>query len=268
MRRIYITFGGAAYDKTTQRIVEDAPKFGVDEVWVYDDRWLIEKHPEFYTRNHWLWETDTNPAFGKKFGFGWCCWKAFTIIQALRRCAPGDLLLYTDADTYPISDLSPIFDLCAKERIVLFEAQGCPHHTWTRRDCMVAMGSDKSEYYDKPQACGRFSMWTAGDPLVDQFLAEWMTYSVNLECQRLDRSHLVEEFKTFRRHSNEQSVLGLLSLKYGIVPHREACQFGWPIDYGHFERRGLKADEYPQLFHQQWADGDRSNLSGSRYRNV
>ncbi len=40
-KRILITFSGAAYDNTTEIIVRDAPRFGVDEVRVYDDLWLM-----------------------------------------------------------------------------------------------------------------------------------------------------------------------------------------------------------------------------------
>jgi len=54
MRRIYCTFGGSQYDETIQRIVEDAHKFGVDEVRVYDDRWLMEQ--EFYRLNRWIFD--------------------------------------------------------------------------------------------------------------------------------------------------------------------------------------------------------------------
>ncbi len=256
MSRIYITFGGAAYDPTTQRIVEDAPKFGVDKVIVYDDRWLIDHKRVFRYMNRWLWETP------KKFGFGWLCWKPMVILDALSKCAADDVVLYTDADTYPIADLSPIFDGCrdSQEGIFLFEAQGCPNDRFTRRDCFIAMGQDDPKYYGQPHACGRFQLFRPGW-FSTQFLMEWLTYSVNPMCQIVAPSKYGEDLPGYTRHSNEQSVLTMLGLKYGIPLHREACQFGWPAT-SHPE------DTYPQLFHQQYCSGDRSDLSGSRFRSV
>ncbi len=256
MKRIYITFGGKAYDETTERIVEDAPKFGVDEVRVYDDRWLIE-NTKFREMNHWLFETE------KKFGFGWCAWKPLIIIDALGICDPGDVVLYTDADTYPIADLSPIFDGCtaAKEGIFLFESQGCPNDRFTRRDCFIAMGLDDPKYYGRNHASGRFQLFRRASWYTEQLLTEWAAYSVNPMCQTVAPSKYGEDLPGYHRHSNEQSILTLLAHKYEIPLHREACQFGWPATT-HPE------DTYPQLFHQQWCSGDRGDLSGSRFRNV
>lgn len=254
MKRIYITFSGKAYDATTKRIVEDAPKFGVDEVRVYDDRWLIETG--FRAYNMWLFET------AKRFGFGWCSWKSFVIQQALMGQDSSAVVLYTDADTYPIADLSPIFDGCrnSKEGMFLFEAQGCPNDRFTRRDCFIAMGMDDPKYSGLSHACGRFQLFRPTF-LAAQFLAEWWAYSVNPMCQTVTLSKYGKDAEIYHRHSNEQSVLTLLAHKYGIPLHREACQFGWPATT-HPE------DTYPQLFHQEYCTGDRNDLSGSSYRNV
>ena len=71
MKKYYITFGGRAYDYNIPKVVEAAPKFGADEVLIYDDLWLTQQ--EFYTQNKWLWEHH------HKRGFGWYCWKPYII---------------------------------------------------------------------------------------------------------------------------------------------------------------------------------------------
>ena len=257
MKRIYITFGGKAYDATTVNIVSQAPLLGADEVVVYDDRWLIDNHPDFMEINKFLWETD------KAFGFGWCSWKPFIILDALERCQPGDIVLYTDADTYPIADLSPIFTGCAdsEDGIFLFESQGNPNDRFTRRDCFIAMGLDDPKYDGREHACGRFQLFRAGGWRVKQFLMEWLVYSVNPMCQIVAPSKYGPDHSSYARHSNEQSVLTLLAHKYGVPLHREACQFGWP-------HTPHKTDAYPQLFHQVYCEGNRYDLSGSVYRNA
>ncbi len=262
MKRIYITFGGKAYDETTERIVKDAPKFGVDEVRVYDDRWLLDT-TDFFDMNRWLFTGGVKPDEPKKsFGFGWCSWKAWIIQDALYKSDSGSVVLYTDADTYPIADLSPIFDGCSYtgNGIFLFESQGCPNDRFTRKDCFIAMGLDDPKYYGRNHASGRFQVFCKSWPSL-QFLAEWWAYAINPMCQTVAPSKYGEDLPGYHRHSNEQSILTLLAHKYEIPLHREACQFGWPATT-HPE------DTYPQLFHQQWCSGDRGDLSGSRFRNV
>ena len=262
MNRIYITFSGRAYDETTAEIVKRAPGFGADEVRVYDDRWLLDTYPEFRTMNAWLFEPGVKPEAPKMtFGFGWCSWKPLVILEALKSCEKGDVVLYTDADTYPIADLSPIFDGCrdSKEGIYLFESQGNLNGRFTRADCALAMGVPL--HPERIQGCGRFSLWRAGSFAAYQFLTEWWAYAVNPMCQKVAPSEWRQDHETYHRHSNEQSILTLLGYKYSIPFHREACQFGWPP-------LSDNPDTYPQLFHQQYCTGDRGNLSGSTFRNV
>ena len=267
--RIYITFGGRAYDETTERIVQDAPRFGVDEVRVYDDRWLMESGKGFYCRHSWLWHTGGNADFDhKNFGFGWCAWKPYIWRHAMMNSRPGDLLLYTDADTYPISDLSPIFDICERERAVVFQVQGCLHRRFTRRQCFVQMGVQNPEQYADTvmQGCGRFQMFANqghASEECDQFLGQWEDFSTSYECQRLRGPG--REFEGYHRHSNEPSILSILAIKHGLKGHREACQAGWPASQ---PEQGKPGDDYPQLFVQEYCKGNRADLSGSRFRNV
>ena len=97
-----ITFGGSAYDEITAIVMRDALGLGVDQIHVYDDKWLTEQPffatPEFqYLFTH---QGVGNPS-GRR-GFGWFCWKPFVIRHALDTyCADGDIVMFIDADTYP-----------------------------------------------------------------------------------------------------------------------------------------------------------------------
>lgn len=263
MKKVLITFGGAAYDKTIAQTIRNA--HGVDEVRVYDDRWLMTT--DFYRINKWVFEAESN--VGHRIGFGWCCWKPFIILEEFKRLNTGDVVLYVDADTYPIADLTPLFDIAQRERLVLF-CELVDNKRFTKRDCFIAMGEDTEEAYSAPHSCGRFQLFQKGSWIVQQVLYEWLTYSLNPLCQVSDfrtedgavPSEYGEELPEFHRHSAEQSVLTLLAHKYGIKLHRVPCQYGWPAP------PGFEADTYPQLFHQEYCMGDRADLSGSRFRNV
>ncbi len=261
MRRIYITFSGSAYDETTGLIVKNAPQMGADEVWVYDDKWLIET--EFYRQNNWLWTFPaTKDPKRVPRGFGWFSWKPYIILDALSRVNDGDIVLYTDADTYPIADISVLYDECARiGGQMMFAAQECFNHEWIKRDCYIVMGQDDPKYYDAQHGVARFMLFQRGPWRPQQFLMEWLTYCLNPTAQTFDASVLgfPEVSPEFKEHRTEQAIMTLLCLKYGLKLYREACQAGDDCE--------LDRDLYPTVFHQGQPSGQKT-LDGSAYRNV
>ena len=259
MRKIYITFGGGAYDETTKKIVNDAPVLGADEVWVYDDYWVTQQ--EFYKHNQWLWQHH------HKRGFGWYAWKPLILLDALSKLEDGDIVLYTDSDTYPIKDFSVLFEICNKEGVMLFEASHHQNRPWCKRDCYVVMGQDEEKYWNSKAGCARFMLFQKGKWKPYQFLMEWLTYCVNPLATTFDPSVLKPELDGFIEHRTEQAIMTLLAHKYGFKLYREADQSGqgYPND----------RDLYGELFMEQneWnKKNDLKNITApvqpSKYRNV
>ncbi len=261
MKRLYITFSGHAYNETTARIVQDGPRFGADKVLVYDDAWLMQQ--PFYELNKWLWtypET-TDPKRAPR-GFGWFCWKPFIILDALQRfCELGDIVMYTDADTFPITDFSMLYREC--DRIggaMLFAANGCDNVNWCKQDCYIAMGNLEGYFGHKQHGVARFMLFQKGHWHVQQFLMEWLTYCLNPMATTFDRSVVGTDSPELIEHRTEQAIMTLLSYRYGHKLYREACQFG-----------GTQPEDqelYPQLFEQVGCHAYVKSLEGSRYRNV
>lgn len=272
MRRIYCTFSGSMYDQTTQRIVEDAPRFGLDEVRVYDDRWLMEQ--PFFALNRWIFDHRTSN--GEHRGFGWYSWKPFVILEAIewifdemehRTGVRGfndedrPIILWTDADTYPTGDLTPLFQRCHEDGgIMLFAAEGWTQGQSTKRDCMIAMGADTEMAQKAQHATARFALFEAGNWRAKQFLMEWLTYCLNPLCVGLDPSVLAGEYPEYQEHRSDQSILTNLAHKYGCRLYREADQFGDGTD--------RDRDLYGTVFHQIGCYDQPKTLNGSRYRNV
>ena len=262
MKRVLITFGGSAYDKTTQETVNRAPFLGVDEVLVYDDVWL-RAHP-FYSTNRWLFELS-----GVK-GLCWFAWKPLVIMDALERCQPGDIVLYIDGDTYPIADLTPLYDRCAADGgQMLFAAQGCSNRQWVKSDCWNTMAAHIARpgrqhvVTDSQHAVARFMIFQAGHWHVRQFLMEWLTYCLNPLATTFDPSLIIpQEVKGFEQHRTEQAILSLLAHKYYFKLYREADAFG----NNELEKHGTDS-WYPQCFVQEFGSGPRTN-AGSRFRNT
>jgi len=266
VRRIYCTFSGRQYDETTQRIVEDAPKFGVDEVRIYDDRWLLGT--EFYKVNRWIFDLWSR---NERRGFGWYSWKPFVILQEIERCElhralcggldfeERSMVLWTDADTYPIADLTPLYEQCRKDGgIMLFAAEGCAQGAWTKRSCMKAMACDTDEYRRSQHAVGRFMLFEAGNYRAKQFLMEWQTYLLNPACIGLEPSP--DEYPEYVEHRSDQSILGNLAHKYRLKLYREADGFG----------DGSQRDReiFGTVFKQIGQYDKPKSMEGSRFRNV
>lgn len=257
MTKHLITFSGSAYDETTRLIVERGPLLGADKVTVYDDRWLMDQ--EFWDLNRWLWHRkDDHGAEGR--GFLWFSWKPFIIMDALQRAEEGDVVLFIDADTYPIAPFGVIYDECVRNGgMMLFNAVGCWNSRWTKRDCLIVMGQDEPRYRDCQHAVARFMAFQKGPWKVQQFLAEWLTYCLNPYAQTFDPSVLAPEYPELHQHRTEQSVFTLLAHKYGQRLYREACQFG--------ATQPQDQDLYPQLFEQRSAAAPKTTR-GSAFRNA
>jgi hypothetical protein len=266
MNRILITFGGRAYDAQVQKQREymELHRLATNgDPWiahrVYDDAWLMRQ--PFYSENRWIFERQP------QHGFGFCSWKPHIIRHALDHFAKdGDVVMYLDGDTYPIADISCLFEMAEREGIVLFEEQGCVNKTWIKQECFQAMHCDMPYFKNAMIACGRFQLFRKGDYRVEQFLAEWQAYSLNPECQFHGGSRPgVVDDPSFLRNSCEQSVLSLLAAKYQPPLHRNPDQSGWPVAHdGTYKAE----DTYPQLFIQDGRRGNVADRSGSRFANI
>lgn len=253
--RIYITFSGSTYEDTTQRIVEQAPMFGADRVVVYDDAWLLGL--DFYKQNEWLWNHH------HKRGFGWYAWKPFIIWHALSKLHDGDLVLYTDADTYPIAPFGVLYDKCIDDGgIMLFASEGHRQIEWCKGDCYATMGQvDRADDIEVPAGVARFMVFQKGPWRTTQFLMEWLTYCVNPLANTFDASVLRSDSPHFIEHRAEQAIMTNLAHKYGLYLYREACEAG----------NGSSRDKnlYGQLFHQiDYLDKTTARVIGSTYANA
>ncbi len=265
MKKILCTFSGARYHDTTKKIVEDGPGFGADEVWVYDDIWL-RTQKEHCAATKWAFDHPKNR------GVNWFCFKPYTIIKTLERCKDGDLVLFTDADCWPIADMSPLFNMCERDGVVLFAACSHSQRHWCSRDCMHLMGMDSGVWRDKQAGVARFMLFQKDSHVitrigllsVDLFLKEWLDYTCDRHCNTFDNSTITEEYLDLKEHRCEQAILTNLAHKYGIPLHRECDQWGNEF------KADFPNDTYGQIFESTgvYSYDPSGKRDGSSFRNV
>lgn len=270
-----MAFSGSKYHVPTQRIVEDAPKFGVTDVLIFDDVWLQHQRPQ-----HWKDAAHLRSSPGVK-GVDWFAFKSFTILDALNRCGPDDLLFYTDADTYPIADLAPAYNIVERDGHMIFRCCAQYHKWWTTAACLIHCGIpvqdgipiEKEKYFgpdDKPvwHGCARFMGFKPTEEN-KEFLREWYRICLIKDATTFDApppEKYGPENKFLHQHRTEQAIMTNLALKKGWYFWREACQFGeCGPDDGPQDR-----DAFGQLFFQDgtWSWGPNPTLPGSYFRNI
>lgn len=255
-----ITMSGVRYHDTTKIIVETGPKFGADRVLVYDDVWLLTQ-TNYPQEARWLLDHPRGRAMG------WFAWKPFIILDALDRY-PGDTILYTDGDTYPIHDFKVLFEIGTRDGLMLFRANGWPQQrVWCKRACFRMMNQDEPRYHEAPCGVARFMVFTHHH--VD-FLREWYHYCLQPRGQTFDLDpNDGPELPGFREHRTEQAILTNLAHKYGHRLYREACQAGDATDKPEeVVDAALDRDLYPRLFTQLYGQSPGDPAQGSAFRNV
>lgn len=264
MRKILATFSGERFHATTKALVEDGPKFGADEIWVHDNIWLEKCRPEHWAAARWFREHPRNR------GVDWFCFKPETVRASLQAMSDDDVLLFVDGDCRPLADLTPIFNIIARDGIMLFRCNGWPlARVWTKRAMFKIMDLDKAKYWDSQCVCARFMGFTKA---YLPFVEEWLKYCLIPDANTFDLTDgYGAQIPGFQEHRCEQACLGLLAAKHSVQPlYREACQWGEEKSTADSK---LNRDLYPQLFEHIWGNTYAPGLSpsnpgfGSAFRN-
>jgi hypothetical protein len=200
-------------------------------------------------------------------------------MEALKKCQPDDLLAFIDADTWPVADMTPLYDMCDRDGMALFAACGHKQSRWSKRDAQILCGCDNEYYRNKQAGCARFMFFKKG-ALIDHkpngvFTGQVFSPEYFLEkCQRVtcdprantfEKSVLAPEYTDdFTEARAEQAVMTNFAHVYGVTLHRECDQWG-----NGFEK-DFPLDTYGQIFESTGVysyspDGHRQ---GSKFRNV
>jgi len=216
MKKIHISFGDEKYYGSLKALERSSLKNGTD---------IFEKYEKNNLLGDPFWKNNIE-ILSQPRGAGYWLWKPYIISKTINKLDEGDIVLYTDAAVLVISSLQPLFNLITEERGIIVFEQGTPIHTnkiWTKRDTFRLMDCDEEKYWNDVQLTATFSLWRADQKSVN-FLSEWQKYmenpriSTDIPCK--------ENFKEFKDHRHDQSVLSIMSQKYNLERFRDPSQWG------------------------------------------
>jgi hypothetical protein len=206
MRIHFCTFGSRGWERSMARIKREAIESGYfTDIHAYDETNLpgLEDHAEFIEKN--------------PRGYGYWIWKPLVILDVMKKCGEGDIIVYADTGS-TISSGKEKFQQLIQNVLThpthrLAYTSEYIEGSWTKRDVFDFFGSTdfmQKQLGGSPQ----FIMNTSENEYIMQ---DW------LRVMCIDSYHLVDDspplgknYEPFGEHRHDQSILSFVYRKYGF----------------------------------------------------
>ncbi|MCI8899303.1 MAG: hypothetical protein HFH76_01565 [Lachnospiraceae bacterium] len=180
-------------------------------------------------------------------GGGYYLWKPYFYRKAYDELGEGDYLVYIDSGAVYINKIQYLIDCMEQEETPLMifslERERIEKGN-TKRDAFVLTGCDEARYTDTPQSIGGYFVCKKA-PEVKAYLDEVLQYAQDIRIIS-DKPNVMglPNYAEFADHRHDQSVISLMSKKYGFKRFRDPSQFGMTNRY---ETEVERRSTYPQI---------------------
>ena len=206
---VTISYGDAKYSKQLEYNGKSAFEIAkADEFYGYtpDD---IDK--DFKKKNEYI--------LSKGRGNGYWLWKPYFLYRTLtEKLNYGDYLIYSDAAIIYVDLAQKLVDFL-NERNVDMYLHRLPHleKQYTKRDAFILLGVDAPFYAETGQFNAAFQIYRK-TKFTEFFIREYLYYAQDKRIITDDDNEMgVDNYEGFRDHRHDQSILSLLTKKYGQV---------------------------------------------------
>jgi hypothetical protein len=179
-------------------------------------------------------------------GAGYWLWKPYIMLKTLiENMNTSDIVMYQDAGAYIIRSTGPLLKLCeqSKEGIIVFSL-GKIEHEYTKQDAFILMNMSFPEATDTFQRLASFVVLRKSCTSI-QFAMEWLAYVSDKRIVSDEPNALgVPNPDSFRDNRHDQTVLSLLSKKWGLSAYRDPSQYGESVPGNSYYSSG----PYKQIF--------------------
>jgi hypothetical protein len=233
---IAVNYADKKFKRAQHLNSKTAQQFGADRVIEYGPK-DIDK--DFYKKNE---EILNNP-----IGGGYYLWKPYIYRKAYDELEEGDYLIYTDSGAIYVNDIHNLIDCMEKENvnIMIFSLENDKlERKYTKRDAFILTGCVGKEYAETPQSIGGYMVFKKS-PEVEAFFDEVLEYAQDIRIISNNRNVMgMTNYYDFVTHRHDQSIISLISKKYGFKRFRDPSQFG---NINHYEPEVEKRSTYPQI---------------------
>lgn len=241
---IAINYANKGFQKAQKLNLETALQWGADKVIGYTpadmDEAFKEKNKEILSIPK---------------GNGVYLWKPYFLNKAYQELQDGDYLIYTDAGSIYVNKIQYLIDCMEKEQVdlMVFSLElEMLERKYNKRDALLLMGCDSTEYTDTPQSIGGYVVMKK-TPFVEKFLKEDLEYAQDPRIiTEQDNTLGQPNYDNFIVHRHDQAVWSLMVKKYGLKRFRDPSQFGV---INHYEKEVEERSTFPQII-----DSHRMNV--------
>ena len=180
-------------------------------------------------------------------GGGYYLWKPYFYRKAYDELGEDDYLVYIDSGAVYVNKIQYLIDCMEHEKVPLMifslEQERIEKGN-TKRDAFVLTGCDEAKYTDTPQSIGGYFVCKKA-PEVQAYLDEVLQYAQDMRIIS-DKPNVMglPNYEEFTDHRHDQSVISLISKKYGFKRFRDPSQFGLT---NHYETEVEQRSTYPQI---------------------
>lgn len=217
---IAINYADAPYREAQKYNTKTAYKVGkVDQVIEYGpdqiDSAFREKHQKAFVMN--------NPKSGR-----WGLWRPHILMHTINKIDMGDYLIYCDSGAYYLKPVSYLLDAMEKAGtdFMPFDLY-LPERMYCKRDIFVEMGMDEDIYVNTNQRLSTFIVLKKTEKTV-ALLKEYLRLAIESSFIFTDEDNRLglPNYPDYRDTRHNQSVISLLSKKFGYPSFRDPSQYG------------------------------------------
>ena len=198
--------------------------------------------PEFKAKNDYI--------LSKGRGNGYWLWKPYFLYKTLtEKLNDGDYLIYSDAGIFYVDLAQKLVDFLNEKKAEMYFHR-LPHleKVYTKRDAFILMGVDGPFYAETGQFNAAFQVYRKSK-FTEFFLGEYLYYAQDKRIITDDQNEMgTPNYEGFIDHRHDQSILSLLTKKYGQVNANKTnlnidliknYQEVMPTIFCHHRRRGF-----------------------------
>ena len=217
MTNYFITFGAGNenYHLAVERLSKQVARFEL-----FDK--IISLNEQYLQNDNEFWSQHSNFIQNNKIGYGFWIWKPYIILKQLEIMKEGDILLYLDcgceANFYAKERMRQLLEI-VKTKNILLTTSGLPEKEWTKRNILVQLDGDKEFIINSEQYQSGIILMVKNDITIN-LIKEWYELCCNYDYINNSVS-TIENYKEFKNHRNDQSILSILCKKNGYLSNND-----------------------------------------------